>query len=545
MKSVIVTNKYCDYQNYTDKGYKAFFTSMINAMQSNEGRNSVRNAFKEYCSSYSFLMNVYYSRIALPLISLLEEIDSVVENNEISEIHLFDGYEYPFFALRFGEGENKKQDYKSSYLFNAVIKQIYKSRCKIVWNNYKKSRYKNRFRNLKIYLINIASMFLNSIKKKKEKIGKTLNYGILCVSDLKLEVDNIDKILSLVPDLQGEYCHVVPDNMDVLNKPNYIHLQKIGIGTSFKVLWKSLKSLGFKYPAFNIKELKIDFDVCSVKFALATEILNFETRVNSICNTVSLLKNKPKFLVTSMTYGMDIISCHTAARINDMKHINLQGVSMSSMKFPYYDLADEYYMYSFKAYELYKKENSSYKYYLPLLDNAEVSNNEKLVEVIFCQPEAYEGKYLRLIDELSKMIENDYIDCELIIKPHYRQKKEVFIKYEEKYPFIKISNSDVLASALIKEASLVISITSSVLFESVMNGKFAIVANINNEEDRIIRLNDVCFESVNIEANTVQDIHNIIKNFRFYEKVYIERYNKFISSFPEGINSFKDVFKYE
>ena len=234
---------------------------------------------------------------------------------------------------------------------------------------------------------------------------------------------------------------------------------------------------------------------------------------------------------SNTTVGDDMVAIDSVARTYNLRHVNLQYVSMGRVIYPDLDLADEYYLYAQRTYKLYSSLNSSYRYYLPLQHKIEKKTDQKeVVFVIFMQPDSWEKDYLLYFDMVLPEIVRLDIYVKIIIKPHYRQNNiQILKQYQDKYGFLRVAAPDESVESLLNNATFAMSICSSVIFEAMMNHVPTIVYNPEGRYDDYVYKNDICFPNVNIVITEAEETLSVLENWNQNKIDFESRLDRFIS----------------
>ncbi|MDI6452381.1 hypothetical protein [Peloplasma aerotolerans] len=498
--------------------------------------NSITKFFNLHIEDNDEFRNVYFARYFRPITAIITNAINLIEEYKITKLVLVGGSSYKYNTIIGGNGEGKKQFYKTSWSINFILKSIVEKNydIEIIWKK-KKDRF---FMFIHNYLRNVfciyGAFYIKILKckisreesgKKKDVYGENRIFGVAFLS------------------LQAQYLETLFSHHSI-NNYQIISQKKIAVVRDKSVI---MNPLSFHQTIINFRESKIriqndlffkynniEFKIERKTFTLNLRLLRFQHKytVQQLINTFNKLggTNSDR-IVTDMTYGNNIIAVNEVAKKISMNHINLQYVAMSKMCFPKIDLADEYYLYSKKTYEFFKELSNKYKFYLPTLAEPKSRSYEKLIieVIIFTQPDQYTEKYLLLVRNLIAYLKQINSTVRLSIKPHYRQDKILeFTNIIHKYKYGAIYDKSVGVKDLIVKSDVIISMTSSVLFEALMNGKMAIIANLDEEVEFYVQNNDICYPEVNIQCKTIQEIVDVITNYNDSYKIYREKYYRYM-----------------
>ncbi|MDY0277449.1 MAG: hypothetical protein RBQ97_05150 [Acholeplasma sp.] len=335
--------------------------------------------------------------------------------------------------------------------------------------------------------------------------------------------------------------YIIRDNIVTDKNIDKISLSSISCKEIVSIIHQSNKNMAHKIDEISFTIHSHKFFIKTNRFIKSLRLLNFQMnyQLRMLIHTIdSLDLSKCKYLITDMTYGQDIIVSNTIANHFKYLHYNFQYVAMSKMLYPQMDLADKYFLYSKKTFELYKKYSDKYYLYFPSNRNILYNNlSKKINMVLFTQPDSYTDRYLYFISLLLPLIEQNKLSVNLSIKMHYRQDKiSLFNKMIEGCTNARISNPNETVESLILENDIILSMTSSVLFESLTLGKMGVIIDFDGIDSNIIYNNDLCYPDVNFVIKSIEDLSYILQNFSMYIELFKERYNKFKNTFGEYVN---------
>jgi hypothetical protein len=232
-----------------------------------------------------------------------------------------------------------------------------------------------------------------------------------------------------------------------------------------------------------------------------------------------------------MTFGMDIVSCHDLAKDMLWRHLNLQYVTMARILYPNLELADDFYLFSRRTYDLYSAYSNSYKYYLPL-GNKQTSGVKKTGQVvltIFMQPDSFVYDYFDYLRNLLPLVDSKRV--KIVIKPHYRQNlMDELYEIVKPYSFVSVAGLHDSCEDLLVSTDIALSIHSSVIFEALLNNVMCLVYNPDGKYDDSIYNNDICYPEVNFVISKPQETIDYIENCEYYKKQYVERRMTFVQN---------------
>lgn len=519
---------------------------------------STNNLLNELGNEYKILANAMYVTIFLKIVTYIVEIEKILLKNDIKKIILVGGNKDFYFSISDAEGEGEKWFYKSSWMINSILNNYYKDKIDILWlkkENILISKLKHTLRDnflyYKVILYEIIKRLLFHIKKEK-KYRRNIeidlkNKNVLSIVGLELQYIHLKELFKSLKGKINFICFSFSKQIVKKNK-NCLFLEPLEIRELFSLLKISLKFNKNKKKIyyFKWKNLKIKLEEKKIKKAIKVEYLYNLIRIKKMYKALKLIQNqniKPNFLVTNMTIGSDIGICHKFARNKGIKHINFQYVTMGKIMYPNLNLADEYYLYSKSTYEIYKKYSSIYKYYFPLNDKNIYLETVNEVITIFLQPDHYAERYLEFLEKLAFYIEKEKYNLKFKIKFHYRQNKvKELNELIAKYKFYDLVDKDISARKCILESKCIISMTSSVLSESMFLHIPGIIIDIDGKDREYLNKNDVCGKEVNFRVNSYEQLFNILKYFDKYQEIYNMRLKNFLQNM--GIENNENFLKY-
>lgn len=543
----------CTYYEKINKIYMVDFK----LCQANDAiAKEINDLFLYINEKYRKHRNVFYPRVFCPIYSIVEQISLIIKNDCVDELVLVGGSDYLFLSLTNAEGEGIKKWYRTSWFLNTVINVYFKDTINITWiskENALKMKWIGRIRENYFFLTSlIIKICVAILKQNKESIIKNkYEINFLAIANLELQFSHLQSLLLE----QYNICPItiVSNNICNSEKKNIIFRNRLGIKDLFKVIkqtcsYPSILS-GLRNLQLKIGDAQITIDDKQFNRAFRIQYFGYLCYFKELCNTIETLNvSKEAYLITDMTFGDDIIACHDVAQRYGLKHYNFQYVTMGKYLIPNLDLADKYFLYAKSTYELYRRYNDSYEFYLPIRkkpdESAAMSLGVRKV-VLFTQPDQYTDRYLYLIDNLAREIQinNMQNKIHLTIKLHYRQDKlEEFQKFVTNYPFINIANVNDSCENLLLKSDISISMTSSVLFEALMLGKMSIIANLDNQDYNIIYNSDICFPNINFVANSIDEIIKIcFVDYESYYENFKLRYEQYVLEINCNITD-KEIF---
>lgn len=505
----------------------------------NEEVNKVVNSlFSQLDKKYEVIKNLAYVAYFRPIYMVLYNIQKILDTFTVEEIVLYGGSKHIFFSAARSEGEGNRRGYKTNWLVNEIIYNKFGKNYRVCWVSKKPSLVFKVYHFLRyiyficsfaisqflLYIYNHRGQFIIDLKSEKKII--------FSIVDLPLQVKHLSSLLSQIKDnqviffLASKRCLSTLDNTTTnIVIPELHFLKVIKVINAF--LFDSCRIV--TVPNINIKS---KFLAKEIQYQAMVYYVR-EQKMFSFFNQLSIPDNI--VLVTDMTVGFDIISSHSLAISKGWKHINFQYVSMARVLYPNLKLADHYYLYACRTFDLYKKYSNSYSLYLPLLiNNSDNKRSDKdcLTMSIFMQPDSVVYDYLNYISSVLSQINSSDVNVNIIIKPHYRQNLiNQLYEIVKGYNFVTVVGLNDSCETLLEKTDIAMSINSSVIFEAMMHKVPCLIYNPNNKYSDLIYNNDICFPEVNFVIDNPSQTMDFLKNYLVYSKEYNDRISSFIKSY--------------
>ena len=498
--------------------------------------DSVRHLLKLLGAQYKCMENTLYMQSFRTVFSYCRQVMSIVLEKQITKVCMVGGSSKIFLTTIHGEGEGVKKIYKTSWLVNPILYHFLKeSKVQIIW--------KSKLPTWLTECINFVREFFflgvsglkeirrHYIYRRKAMQCDIYTPDICVVAQLSLQYNHLAKLLNQINNHTVAFLcfpYVKTDDSNINFLLTFQSVNKV-----LRIIRKILANrTSGKNAVLKYENITIKIKQNKIKRALLSNFLLYECQVASIRQAIRQFKNA-RFLVTDMTFGELVFGCHKMAEEMKIKHINFQYVSMSRMLFPCMDLADDYYLYSKKTYSLYAPLSNSFKLYFPNFGKYKKNKcNQKLNVSVFLQPEIYADLYSSFLDEFCLMIEAQGLRISLLIKPHYRQNKiELFQHLADKYSFVELLRKDEIADKVLEKSNIMMSMSSSVLFEAVTYNVMGIIIDSNNYNYEFMKKNDVCVQEVNFYAADAKEALKYITDFNRYLDLYTKRRQIFISQY--------------
>ena len=521
-EDLVLTNTYDKKQ----KGHVIYIDNW-NISDTNSTINSqLANELKKLPFFYSNLINDIAVSVFKPVFRVIYQIEKLLETYPIDDIHLFGGNDYLFSVSENAEGEAVRKYYSSAWLYNHYIYVYFKHKVTVIWNRDSRFLMLLRFKTRSFYyfLWDLAySLFRNfRLCSSYNFNGKTKEKALICFSNLALQYRHLYELCN-----NSKYrCYFI----------NNRHINTSGTEILDELRIKTTHILGFLFKLIKCDSkiiIKINYNGVIFEFPVNHILEGFKGRAMvNLCETERVrleLKKIQKNIsivacITDMTVGHDIINVNEATKVMNVPHINIQHVTMLSTLYPRMKLADKYYLYGKKTYEVYKTKDDSYQFYNPVksINVNKQRNRARLVATIFTQPEAYTDRYLKAIADIFKYFKG----CKQVmfqVKLHYRQDK-----VNEFREIVALHNNSLIidgnATDIIKSSDFIISMTSSVVFEAFTFKVPAVIINFDKIDDSVIKENDVCVAEVNKIIEQPSELGNIIDNYDDFYKEYCYRW---------------------
>ena len=476
--------------------------------------------------------NTFYYKVLRVIYQYLFNILDIIKKYKLDNVVLYGGSEHPFCTLTNGEGEGVKKNYETNWLINYFLHSLLNTKVEITWL-YKGNKEIYWIRNYLRYFYEMLCICAEGVVKRIKDIFPKSNTTIIkgensliTIVDLPLQYKHIASITS---SLNGNYSYswdVFTFNRQ-LAKANGLHYIK---GLEFGKLFKIFTERYHKADLFIIGGKKLPIPT-SFFHELKYETIKLKVCINRAIDELSQFTIEPdcKF-ITDYAVGEQMIIARETAHALGCAIYNFQNVAMRRILYPDLNLADRYFLYSERTYQLYKQYSSSYKQYFPIRPGHRKKMPEgAIMYTIFTQPDSYTNVYLDYLSGVLPLIENSNLNVKVQIKPHYRQDfMDKFYKYEADYDFVTVIQPHVNSGDVIAKSDICMSITSSVVFEALSYGVPSIIFNPDDKYNRFIYENDVCYPEVNFVINTIEETLGYLQQFESTLNVFEKRYSKYI-----------------
>ena len=510
--------------------------------ESNRVGDEMMELYSRFGNEYKKSLNSSYVRLFLPLESVLDTLDEVLSNDSYSEIVLYEGSKVPFFKSENAEAEGVRKHYKTNWMVNAFVYSKYASTYSIIWIAQQsqlftriKAIYFNAINCIRVIAPRVIKRLLSS--NEKESLNLTTPSVISFIS-LLLQKRHLDSLLS--GNLNGRHIYFSFDTSIVDWKTVYpvieLPLAKL-FSIVFKYLFKERLPLQLKYKGFCQHTLARELQYLQLKYSIYEERM-----IQTLSSVDDIEKN---LMVSNTTFGDDMMGIHSVAQYYRMHHINIQYVSMDRILYPNLKMADEYYIYAQRTFDFYKRIESSFKLYLPQKNSIIQKSKDERVFVIFMQPDSFCEDYFDYFKTLFPEFSKLGFDYKIIVKPHYRQNRlDDLCNLCEEYPFVRVASPNENVESLINQASVIMSICSSVIFEAMMNHVPSIIYNPRDKYHSFVYNNDYCFPEVNIVTSDPIESLSVLENYDEYYKEFSKKLELFILGYGASIDIKGEIEEY-
>lgn len=492
-----------------------------------ENQKYVKQFYDMLPEKYRPTANMAFSPLFLPVYNYLSNINDVLQSKPIDRIVLYDGSYYAYVSATGAEGETNRGKYLSNWLVNAIVYKKYKGRLTIEWKDRKSSlhmRTLNAFfsvtRNVKVLIFELAKSIMDVFQRRENKLCPENVFSII---ELKLQYRHLNKLCKAL----NTDCWFYSINKHLCRETDKIHyIPALPIYKMTSLWLTSVFSPSHMVEFYGCRGRRIKKEIDYLLFQYQLKELRLKRYFGEF-------EMNGKKLITDMTVGCDIISCHSLVSLG-INHQNYQYVSMGRVLYPNVDLADEYYLYSKKTFEFYKRMSSIYKYYFPISNNNREANRGGLLRLtFFLQPDGFVYDYLSLMKTCFHLIEN--FPIEVCVKPHYRQNEMEEIKNVcAFYPFVQIAKPDDSVEEILNRTDIALSIHSSVLFEALSNQVMCVVYNPGGKYDKDVYDQGICFPEVSYVITEPEALIPYIKNYVSYNELFRLRLKSFVDTRGTG-----------
>ena len=478
---------------------------------------------------YDKISNRVYDKLFKPLYACIKNVEIIIASRAVKTIVLYGGSKSPYFTSEGAEGEGLRGDYETNWMVNAFIYEKYKSKYEIKWYKQRSVIY-FKFKNFISFVRNTIRLLgvrvIKSIKKTHPKALINNRVDIISIVGLALQINHLRTIVDGIQLHKNRRWAILSYN-DSLEGEDIYYIPELSLAELTSII-KDTLFWPWNYPKTKI----MGVESRALGRELVYSLLNYNIYTQRAINFLKSIDCHHGIMLSDTTLGMDMVSIHNIAELFRLKHFNFQYVSMERMIYPNMELADEYYVYSLKTYGLYKTISPSYKFYFPVQNNHSVevkTKCPKIIFTIFTQPDSFTSDYLEYLDTILPVIAKKQINIVVVIKPHYRQNMlDRFKQYEKEYSFVRLANKDESCSFLLESTSLSMSISSSVIFESVLNRVPCIVYNPKHKYDYDIYEEDYCLPELNFVTDEALQTIDLLESIDSITEVFENRFECYI-----------------
>lgn len=532
-KDVIITND----DSLCDSNHKIVHINRVDYVDKDGVLlKSIRETLSLLPEEYHMMHNSIYHMMLRPIIHALVTIDRVIRQEKINEIWLFGGNETPFLTMNNAEGEGVKKQYHSSWLYNSVIYQYFSTdkTIKIQWK--KKT---SKFAHWMLYRVREQSKYYRRTLGYIIRDFHTPNQTNICINkekravvalaELDLQYKHLAKVIADISKYEKLFIlgrRINPSSNDLV-----CYLPSLSVASILKVMSRIRNAnTQNKTIHFLLNGRSVVLPINRIMMGSKERLFITLYQEEALSRLLQILgPERVQCVCTNRTMGADICYVHNVCKKYKLLHVNFQYVAMPEILYPEMDVADRYYLYSKKTYDLYRAYGSQYEFYLPLEREA---LSEKATEgkriVIFTQPDTYTDRYLVAIKAILSLFQEKHSHIEIIIKLHYRQDKvDDFLACQKYYNYAKIMPTG-NAGEIMRECDCVISMTSSVLFEALLQGIPAMILDFDGLDRTFIEESDVCVPEVNYVVHSPQEVFDLLYDYSKFYHEYKKRLEKFV-----------------
>ncbi len=478
------------------------------------------------------LQNSFYITVSVPLFSVIKVIDYYLSSYSVDELVLSGGGNYAFLTTQRGEGEGIKWRYRTSWMVNPILYNLYHDNCNIIWR-------KNRGTGIKFFIREVI-LSLRFIIKSAQCVAYSLFTSVNTLS--KKIVADADCIVPITLHLQLLKLSEILSHLDF---KRIIYLAPY----STKVSKEECVTCYFPYKLFGFFKYQFFYHKlianCPKVFCVETRFGTIQLSKSEIINSIRLQAidyfskydnlssfldhNKKRKIVSCSTFGSDTILSRELGRRFGNEYLNFQVVSMSKMNYPDVDLADRYYLYSDTALKYYQSKSACYYKYIPPYQEQVRPISENNISVgIFFQPDDFADRYIELCKCLDQSLPDNY---RIVIKPHYRQNKmDEICKMVSSSHRMSLLDSFLHISKALSSVDVAISISSSIFFDSLLDGTMAISYLPDRSERDLVMGSNLVISEVNFVCNSYPGLLDSLYSIRELHKDYIQRRKKWLIS---------------
>lgn len=511
---------------------RVIFYNLWEASKDKAPSEKIHEILGGYKDDVAIIANTMYSNLFSPIYSFFKQLSSIISTYDIGTVLLSGGSSYSYITFEKGEGEGVPYRYKHEWLYNPFIAQyLSKTSVGIDWRD--KSHIKLGYVIHHVIREN-ALRFLDFLKelyntrKNAENTDDILRsvdrskYDAIAFASLEGQY-NFLKNLTVRGDLR--FLFITPRNYDkdCLKLKGYQSVSELigNIRSCFNL------SKGKLEQSIFIEEYNLSISKNALKRAIRTEYFIYKNSIGRLTSIGrSIFDRNLKAVVTCTSQGRSMVRYTEMAKKFNIKHINFQYVTLGQRYFPILELADEYYVFEKGSYDFYKDKSSIFKFYIPQLSDVVPLECRKRVMVIYTQPDSYTEKYLSLLNKIGE--HKEQLDYDIIVKLHYRQDHiEEFCQICCRFG-MKMIKDEMSIRELMCNSDLSISMTSSVLSESLFYRVPAIIYIEDPALQDFVLNSNIGYPDVNFIADNFQSMLDLLSS-NIWGK-YGDRLNTFLKN---------------
>ena len=531
-----------DYNIYEreKENHRTYLINYNLAYQDERLKKFSQERFEKIPKAFQYFQNSYYRRVQAPVASVLIQIDQILCETGADKIVLFGGSRRPFCTLQNGEGEGQRIWYQTAWLMNPVIDQTFGARAKICWVGRLPSFCFAVMSCLRFWYFSLrtsARLLLSALRQKHN-----LN---------QVEYDKIAANAFVVCELPLQFTHLhsLLDDMDSLKLVNLFPYQmgykgigwRLSVHDIIRALMGALRArremLRNKSQIDQMRS-SVSMPIYDLANSLMLEFFNFDSRHRALLRyTKRDGMPKSAYLITDMAYGPDIVLYHTLAQELGWTHLNFQYVSMDVMAYPQMELADRYFIYSIPVYKYYAQFSKTYRFYWPSKKTPANSEGPPLDKkprlTVFTQPDAQAERYLHFLS-LVATSPNAGDKADIYVKLHPRQNlAEQFHALKNQYQCLHFLSGQTTVEKALEDTDICVSMSSSVLAESLLLGKMGMIVDIDGKSEHAISIENTCFPQINFVIRTMDEFWNMIENRQTFWSMFQQRYQQYFDQVGE------------
>lgn len=477
-------------------------------------------------------INTVFTTTIAPLIYLKDVLREELSEYNKASVYLLNGNpRIEFLCIFNSEMESGSRFfYKRSWQINYYIFLWFKERNTIKWIH------KTSTILLKVCLLGRRVMipvlrgikfcidfFIAKIKERRVLIGKK-----------PLSIINVRSGVQISPS-ESLYKHLSRKNETyyvVFNRKLLPKLRTSGLNyywiynnKKFKDIlgyWVNLNKVRKTFRKIHGEMPSVNISYASIINELLSEYFLDYVALNSFNDFILNFKDKILNVFSFETFSIRAAIDGYVSKKNKIPSYSIQHVSYMEEIRPIPLWTDGLFFMSSRIKEFFKEQYPDYMnmfFYLGPSSYDSVFNTSKYYEskriTIFTQPDYYLEDYFSLIKELLLILKGaEYI---VSIKPHPRDKNcGKYNKLKKLYKKVEVFSPDYDSVKLIRNSSLVISIFSSTLFQSLLIGTPFISVNYKKKFGDIINRIDYLNENANLVVEDISDLETILNDIDFF-----------------------------